>query len=141
MQKQQIAVASIFIDAPKSEVWTALVTPARIKEYMFGTEVESGWRVGSPISWKGNWEGKPYEDKGMILRFEPGEVLEYTHFSPLSGLPDLPENHHTVTLFLAETKLGTRVVLEQDNNPTDQARQHSEKMWQTMLTSLKGVLE
>jgi uncharacterized protein YndB with AHSA1/START domain len=141
MEKEQLAVASIFIDAPKSEVWKALVSPARIKEYMFGAEVESKWRVGSPIVWKGKWEGRPYEDKGVILRFEPGQVLQYTHYSPLSGQPDLPENQHTVTLSLQETELGTRVVLEQDNNPTGQAREHSEKNWKAMLSALKKSLE
>jgi uncharacterized protein YndB with AHSA1/START domain len=140
-EKDRVAVASIFIDAPKPDVWEALVTPARIKEYMFGAEVESDWRVGSPIVWKGKWEGRPYEDKGEIRRFEPDRVLQYTHYSPLSGLPDLPENHHTVTVTLEESQLGTRVIIEQDHNPTEQAREHSEKNWMGMLRSLKKILE
>jgi uncharacterized protein YndB with AHSA1/START domain len=141
LAKDHIAVASTFIDSSKPEVWEALVTPARIKEYMFGAEVESDWRVGSPIVWKGKWEGRPYEDRGVIRRFEPDRVLQYTHYSPLSGLPDLPENHHTVTVTLEETQLGTRVLIEQDNNPTEQAREHSEKNWKAMLGALKKILE
>jgi uncharacterized protein YndB with AHSA1/START domain len=134
-------VSSIVINAPKSEVWKALVTPALIKEYMFGTEVKSEWRVGSPISWRGMWKGKPYEDKGVIQRIDRERVLQYTHYSPLSGLPDLPENHHTVTMALQDAEPGTRVVIEQDNNPTEQARQHNEQNWKAMLAALKKILE
>jgi uncharacterized protein YndB with AHSA1/START domain len=141
LEKDQIAVASILVDAPRLDVWTALVTPARIKEYMFGAEVESEWRTGSPIVWRGNWQGKRYEDKGIIQRIEPGRVLQYTHYSPLSGAPDLPENYHTVTLSLEDAERGTRLSLEQDHNATAEAREHSEKNWQAMLDSLKKILE
>ena len=65
----------------------ALVDPAAIKQYMFGTTVESDWREGSSIVWKGEWQGRAYEDKGVILRLEPGRLLQYSHFSPLSGAP------------------------------------------------------
>lgn len=141
MEKVQLAVSSIVIDAPKSEIWKALVTPSMIKEYMFGAEVKSDWRVGSPIVWKGMWKGNPYEDKGVIQRFDRERVLQYSHYSPLSGLPDLPENQHTVRVALEEAEGGTRVVIEQNNNPTEQARQHSEDNWTAMLASLKKLLE
>ena len=80
----RIAKAAVDIDAPAAKVWDALVNPASIKEYMFGTNVTSDFQEGSPISWKGEWQGKAYEDKGTIRRVEPGRVLEYTHFSPLA---------------------------------------------------------
>jgi len=72
---------------------------------------------------------------------EPQHVLEYSHFSPLSGQPDLPENYHTVTIELIGQGEQTKVKLSQDNNPSDEARQHSEKNWQMMLDSLKELLE
>src|SRR5262245_35187323 len=75
------AEASTVIDAPMEEVWQALVDPERIKEYMFGADVISEWAEGSPITWSGEWEGKPYEDKGTILRYEPISVLSYSHYS------------------------------------------------------------
>jgi hypothetical protein len=89
---------------------------------MFGTEAISDWEEGSPISWRGEWQGKAYEDKGRILRLEPGRVLEYSHFSPLSGLPDRAENYHTVTIALSGEGGPTRVSLSQDNNATEDAR-------------------
>src|SRR3712207_3761127 len=98
MDENLIAKASVTINASSEKVWDALVNPEAIKQYMFGTNVVSGWREGSPIIWRGEWQGKPYEDKGVILRFKPGRGLQYSHFSPLSGLPDKPESYHTVTI-------------------------------------------
>ncbi len=141
MDRGNIARASARIDAPVDEVWEALVTPDTIKRYMFGTTVVSDWQEGSPIVWKGEWKGKAYEDRGTILRFEPQRLLRYSHFSPLSGVPDTPENHHTVTIELAPEDGQTLVSLSQDNNPTDEAREHSENNWRTMLDGLKKLLE
>jgi hypothetical protein len=108
---------------------------------MFGTNVVADWREGSPIIWQGAWQGRAFEDKGAIIQFKPGRTLRYSHFSPLSGLPDKPESYHTVAIELSDEGNRTRVSLAQDNNPTEQARDHSEKNWGTMLTSLKDFLE
>ena len=141
MNQGLVAQVSTTMAAPRAKVWTALITPDTIKQYMFGATVISDWREGNPIVWKGEWQGKPFEDKGVILRLEPERVLQYSHFSPLSGLPDAPDSYHTVTIELADESPGTRVTLSQDNNATDQARQHSEKNWQTMLDGLKKIVE
>ncbi len=77
----------------------------------------------------------------MILKLEPRHLIQYSHFSPLSGKPDLPENYHTVTVELVSDGVETTVALSQDNNETEQAREHSEKNWKMMLTNLKKLLE
>jgi uncharacterized protein YndB with AHSA1/START domain len=136
-----IAQASIIINAPSGKVWEALVQPEAIKQYMFGTTAVSEWRQGSPIVWKGEWQGKPYEDKGVILQFKPGHTLQYSHFSPLSGLPDVPANYHNVTITLSGEKDLTLVSLAQDNNASEEEREHSGKNWGMMLSSLKAYVE
>ena len=141
METNFVAHASIDIAAPREKVWDALVNPETIKKYMFGTNVVTDWRQGSPITWKGEWHGKSYEDKGEIRHITPPQSIPYTHFSPLSGLPDEPENYHTVTIELSAEQHHTRISLSQDNNPTEQARQHSEQNWKMMLESLKKLLE
>ena len=136
-----VAKASTTINASAAEVWDALVDPDKIREYMFGTNVTSDWKEGSPITWKGEWEGKPYEDKGVILQLTPPRVLQYTHFSPMTGLPDKPENYHTVTIELEENGTATNVTLTQDNNADEKDREHSEKNWSMMLDGLKKFVE
>ena len=141
MNKGLIAKATIDINASIGKVWEALITPEMIKQYMFGTEVVSEWKEGSSIIWKGIWEGKPYEDKGIILKVKPMNTLQYSHFSPLSGVPDVPENYHTLTYELSNDESHTLVSLSQDNNANEKAKEHSQKMWETLLAGLKMVLE
>jgi uncharacterized protein YndB with AHSA1/START domain len=136
-----IAKAEIVISAPIAKVWDALVNPETIKQYMFGTNVISDWKEGSPIVWKGEWQGKTYEDKGVILRLVPRQIIQYSHFSPLSGLPDAPENYHSVGITLSEKGTQTFLSLSQDNNSTEKSREHSEKNWTMMLEGLKKLLE
>ena len=141
MSKEFVANVEADMKAPPDQVWEALVTPEIIKQYMFGATVTSSFHVGEPIVWKGEWKGKPYEDRGKILELEPERVLSYSHFSPLEGKPDKPENYHTVRIELSKRKGGTHVSLSQDKNPNDEAREHAEKNWRTMVDGLKKVVE
>jgi uncharacterized protein YndB with AHSA1/START domain len=141
MDRGFVARASIVISAPVARVWNALVDPEKIRQYMFGVNVISDWREGGSIVWKGEWLGKAYEDRGVILTMERGRVIQYSHFSPLSGIPDAPEYHHIVTIELSGDDSLTIVTLSQDNNPTEQARVHSQKNWELMLESMKNLLE
>jgi len=136
-----IAKAETTIHAPVSKVWQALISPEIIKQYMFGTDVISDWKVGSPITYKGEWQGKPFEDKGKILKIEPEKQLVTTHWSPLSGVSDSPENYHTVAYMLSGDDKNTKLTLTQDNNASEEERKDSEKNWKTMLDSLKKLLE
>ncbi|HML03637.1 MAG TPA: SRPBCC domain-containing protein [Candidatus Bathyarchaeia archaeon] len=140
-ERELVARASVSINAPVERVWNALIAPKLIKRYMFGTEVVSEWEEGSQIIWKGEWKGKSYQDKGVILKLKRNDLIQYSHFSPLSGKPDLPENYHTVTIKLTKDKLKTIVSLSQDNKATEDSRKHSEKNWKIMLEGLKELLE
>jgi uncharacterized protein YndB with AHSA1/START domain len=135
-----VAKASITTSASLEKVWDALVNPDAVKQYMFGTTLTTNWREGGSISWKGEWEGKPYEDTGTVLNFDPETQLQFDHYSPMTG-PDTPENHHVVTIDLSREGNQTRVSLTQDNNATEEAREHSEKNWTMMLEGLKRLVE
>ncbi len=141
MNRNLMAKASVTVDVPPAKAWQALVNPDAIKHYMFDTNVVTDWHEGSPIVWKGEWQGKSYEDKGVVLQYKPEHALQFTHFSPLSGLPDKPENYHTVTIELSGDGAQTHITLTQDNNPTEQARDHSQKNWVMVFTALKQFLE
>ena len=136
-----VARAETEIDAKPAQVWDALTDADLIEKYMFGSRVETDWKVGSPITWKGEYEGKAYEDKGEVVAIEPGRRLEVTHFSPLSGKDDRPENYHRLVYELEERNGVTHVSLSQDNNPTEEAAEHSRANWEKMLAGLKQVVE
>jgi uncharacterized protein YndB with AHSA1/START domain len=136
-----VATATIEIDASPDAVWTALTEPEQIEKYMFGSQVVTDWQPGSPILWKGEYEGKKYEDKGEILEVEPEQRLKVTHFSPLSGQEDIPENYHTVLYELERDGERTRLSLAQDNNSSEEAAEHSRANWEKTLAGLKEVVE
>ncbi len=141
MKNTFIAKTQVETSAPLTKVWEALITPAMIQQYMFGTNTVSSWEVGAPIVWRGEWEGKPYEDKGQILQLQPERLLQYSHFSPLAGKPDVPENYHTVTIELSTQGTGTGITLTQDNNATTDEQAQAEQNWGMMLDGLKKFLE
>ena len=75
------------------------------------------------------------------MEIEPARRLKVTHFSPLSGEEDRPENYHTVLYELEERDGKTRVSLTQDNNSSEEAAEHSRANWEKMLAGLKQVVE
>ena len=135
------ASTSITIRAGADKVWDALTNPRLIKEYLFGTEAISDWKVGSSLTYRGVWEGKPYEDKGTILELVRNKVLTATYWSSASGKEDKPENYLTVTYHLAQTKDGTTLTVTTDNNPTQEAADHVARNWSGVLQGLKALLE
>jgi uncharacterized protein YndB with AHSA1/START domain len=136
-----IATVETDVEAPASRVWDALTDPDVIERYMFGARVVTDWKPGSSIVWKGEYEGKPFEDKGEVLEVVPERRLKVTHFSPLSGKDDVPENYHTVTYELDSHNGTTHVSLSQDNNPSAEAAEHSRANWEKMLSGLKATVE
>ena len=136
-----VATASIDIEAPAEQVWAALTEPEQIAAYMFGSQVETDWQVGSAITWNGEWEGKPYQDKGEVLAYDEPRRLSVTHFSPLTGQDDVPENYHTLVYELADADDGTSVTLSQDNNGSEEEAEHSTQNWTMVLEGLKKQVE
>ena len=139
--KGHVATAETEIQAPRSKVWRALTDPAQIQQYMFGSKVETDWKPGSPITWKGEYQGKQYEDKGEILEVEEGRRLKVSHFSPLSGEEDAPENYHTLVYELDGDDATTHVSLSQDNNGSDDEAERSTANWNQALRGVKTEAE
>jgi uncharacterized protein YndB with AHSA1/START domain len=132
---------SININVPASKVWEALTTPSIIKQYFFGTDAVSDWKVGSPLIFKGEWEGKKYEDKGIILEKVPKKLFRYSYWSSMSGIEDKPENYVTITYELSEKNDKTTFTITQENIPDEKTKKHSEQNWNKVMGDLKQLLE
>ncbi|MBO0827610.1 MAG: SRPBCC domain-containing protein [Streptosporangiales bacterium] len=136
-----VATARTEVTAPPARVWAALTDPELVAAYMFGTRIETDWKEGGRIVWKGEYQGRSYEDHGTVLEVEPERRLSVTHFSPLTGQDDVPENYHTVTYELSERDGGTLVTLTQDNAGSEEEAEHSARNWEQMLAGMKRVAE
>lgn len=135
-----LAVAETDIAATPARVWEVLTDAEQLKALWFGAEVETDWQVGSPITWSGEYEGKAYQDKGEILEVEPERLLKLTHYSPLTGQPDVPENYHTLTYELTGAD-ETHLKLTQDNNGSEEEAKHSQGMWESLVAKVKEAAE
>jgi len=141
VMKGHIAEASIIVAAPPERVWAVLTEPDQVRRYLMGTTLETDWKPGSPITWSGEWKGNHYTDKGEVVEVEECKRLVYTHYSPLSGAEDSPENYHTLWWSLEEVSGGTQIVLTQDNNSSVEEAAHNRETWQQVMASLKKVAE
>lgn len=129
------------IKAPVSAVWKALTDENMIREYFYGTNVESAWKKGSAITFTGEWEGEEYTDKGTILEIEPDKKLRFDFWSSVSGLEDKPENYAEITYSLKEEKEETVLTVTQQGFKDREAYDHSTEGWKEVLGNLKELLE
>jgi uncharacterized protein YndB with AHSA1/START domain len=132
---------SIFIDAPVAKVWRSLIDPALIKQYFFGVDSIGEWTEGNTVISKGKWQGKKFEGKAKVLQVEFEKRLRHTYWSSLSGLPDVPENHHVITYELSAEKGGTTLTLTEENLPTYEMKEQSAKLWNVILDNMKKLTE
>lgn len=141
MNQNFVAKAETTINASAARVWEALTRPELIKQYLFGTQVQTDWKVGSPITYSGEWQGKPYQDKGTILEVAPQQRLVSSFWSALSGQPDRTEFYKTVHYELTPQGAGTRLVITQYPNDSQEEADHSAQNWNMVLDGLKKLLE
>lgn len=66
-----IATAELDIAAMPKQVWQALTDPALIKQYFMGADVETDWKPGSPITWKGEYQASRTKTRVRSSRSYP----------------------------------------------------------------------
>ena len=130
------AQVSRTIPAKAEDVWETLTSKAGMKAWMMGADVETDWQVGSPITMKGEMNGKPFEDRGEVRSFEPRKQFSYTHQSGGQG------QEHLVTVELIPQGEATEVTITQanaDGSVTAADREHRAQYEKTWAAMLEGV--
>lgn len=134
------AQVSRVIPAEADKVWDTLTSKAGMKAWMMGADVETDWKVGSPITMKGEFGGKAFEDRGEVRAFEPRKRFSYTHQSGGKG------QEHIVTVEVAPKDGGTEVTIIQENadgkvTESDRwKRAEYEKTWAAMLEGVEDAV-
>jgi len=139
MQSDFKSVYETTVNAPVEKVWEALTNPLIVKQYFFGSNLETDWVVGNPIYFKGEYNGMSYQDKGIVLEFEPLHKLSFSYLSNWSGLPDKPENYLFVQYEVFDLKNLTKLVITQSNYDETRAK-HSASNWENVIDGLKKIL-
>ena len=127
--------------APASRIWALLTEPALVKQYFFGTDLVTTWQPGTPIFFRGQWEGKAYEDKGTVLKYDPGKMLEYDYFSSWSTAEDRPENYQIIAYRLKTKGDRTVLTITQRNIPALEQKVDSAKNWRGLMTEMQKMLK
>ncbi|WP_205512023.1 SRPBCC family protein [Longitalea arenae] len=135
---------TVTINAPAAIVWTTITEPQLMKLWMgdasMQLEIQTSWVVNSPVIITG-FHHLHFENKGMVLQFEPGKRLQYTHLSSLSRLPDQPENYSILTFDLIAANDLTTLTLTITNFPTETIYRHLAFYWQTTIVMIKKFIE
>jgi uncharacterized protein YndB with AHSA1/START domain len=135
------AKTQITIHAAPSKVWAALTKPELVKQYFMGADMTADWKVGGKLRYTGEFQGKPFEEHGVIKQLEPEKVLQATNFSAASGKPDTPENYALVTWELEQRGADTVLSVSQDHIANDKGVDHAKGMWDVVLNGIKQVVE
>jgi uncharacterized protein YndB with AHSA1/START domain len=141
MNMDLVTSKTVEINADVTKVWDALTNPEIIKQYLFGTEVVTDWKVGSEIIFQGNYEGKEYRDKGKIEKIESNKLFQYLYWSGFSGLEDKEENYSLVTFELNTDNETTALTVSQKGFTNDLAQEHSDQSWGMVLQKIKEIVE
>ncbi len=126
--------AATFVTQPPERVWAELLHPGA--RWMLGANIETDFAVGSPITFEGHFFGRRFADHGTVLEFERARVLRFTHFSPLYGLADEPENYHDISITLEPVDGGTRIEVTQRNIQSNERADRSQEQWKQALATL-----
>ena len=140
MQTQHKAKYETIIHAPIEKVWDALTNPKIVQQYLFGTNLKTDWKVGGEIIFTGEWEGKTYKDKGIILEYIPQQKLSYSYLSSWSGKEDIAENYLWVCNEVEAVGDKTKLTITQSNYD-EQTAKHSEQNWASIIDEMKKIIE
>jgi uncharacterized protein YndB with AHSA1/START domain len=146
MTDELTVIKSIVISATISKVWEAITHSEWTRKFMFGCDVVSDWKPGSPIEFIVRLPEKDVvQVKGNILKIEQKKLLQYTVFGPNAGLKDVPTNYTTVTYKLTPQEEQTLVAVSQgDFSAIEDGKkryEHTIKGWELTLNKLKEELE
>lgn len=150
MEDSLIIRNDILINASRERVWDALTNPQQTAKYMFGCQALSDWKPGSPLLWKGEYEGKKMVFvKGNVVDIVPPDHLAYTVIDPNNpSIPDIPENYLVVTYNLTDEHGKTRLTVTQgDYSKVAEGQKRYEESynhgegWNPILIAIKNLVE
>jgi uncharacterized protein YndB with AHSA1/START domain len=143
MNESLIVEKSVEIAVSTNQVWRALTEPDLIRQWMDGAHVESIWELGSDITFTGTMPNfhKKYRDRGTVLAIEHEKILQYSHWSEMTRLPDLPQNRTMITFLLDPSDDKTRLTMRQENFHGEVEYKHANFFWGVALYMMKSLLE
>lgn len=132
----------IHIKASRERIFSALTNSEEIPKYYPLNEVKSQWELGSEVHYKGEVNGAPFTDYGVIEKLDSPSVYAYSYWSDNHGTERLPENYITISYQLSESNHGTDLTVTQSNIKSAELYElMKDQVWDFLLGSLKEYVE
>jgi uncharacterized protein YndB with AHSA1/START domain len=147
--KKLFVEKTIEINAPRSKVWDALTkreyTDQWALEFSSGGpqfHIESDWKLGSPVLWKGQDDKVIVE--GNVTALEPEELLRFTVFDVRMENPSVTEEDG-ITYKLSQKNGKTALHIRQGDfsalDDGEKYRDMSAQVWDRVLPKVKKLAE
>jgi uncharacterized protein YndB with AHSA1/START domain len=139
---------SIEINTPASKVWNVLTNPGYTaewaSEFSGGSpfQIESDWKLNSPVSWKGPDVKVIVE--GTVTGLELGRFLRFTVFDVRSERPPVTQEDGITYQLSEEDSQTTLNVLQGDFSAMpngEKYRDMSTEIWDRVLRKVKELTE
>jgi hypothetical protein len=134
-------ISTVFLNAPIEKVWNALTKPELVKQWQYGSDLLTDWKIGNEIRFRNEWEGQVFEQWGTVLDVIPNQKIKYSLFFPRPELEDKPENYFIMSYVLSEENQKIKLeIIQEDNRPgaVQEAPQGDEN---PILQGLKALIE
>jgi uncharacterized protein YndB with AHSA1/START domain len=136
--------ATAQIHASQDRVWQVLTEPALMLKWMGDSEleldIETNWKEGQPFITRG-FHHVRFQNRGIVLRFDPPHLLRYSHLSSISRLADKPENYSVIEFTLQPVKDQTSLTITVSGFPTSTIYKHLEFYWRGTIGVIKQLIE
>jgi len=134
-------ISKIVLNAPVEKVWNALTQPELVKQWQYGSDLITDWKIGNEIRFRNEWEGQVFEQWGTVLEVVPNQKIRYSLFFPRPGLEDKPENYFVMSYVLSEENQKTKLEIIQEDNRPGAVQEKPQGEENPILQALKAVIE
>ena len=134
-------ISSITINASVNRVWDTVKNPDLVKLWQYGSKLQTTWQVDNPIKFSTEWEGKLYEQWGIVKEVIPYSLVKYSLFAPRPDLEDKSENYFMMSYVLTTVDDATKLEIIQEDNRPNAVQEAPQDETNPILITLKEVAE
>jgi uncharacterized protein YndB with AHSA1/START domain len=130
-----------YIKTSAEKLWAALTKPEFTKQYWFGIQFKTDWRVGSKFD--ASDDDKHLGISGKILEYDAPRRLSYG-FIPMQAKPGMCEHDSPSRVVLELEPTGDHVKLTVTHDQFNEGSKLLESIstgWPLVLSGLKSLLE
>lgn len=134
-------ISTVFLNAPIEKVWNILTHPELVKQWQYGSDLITNWKIGNEIRFRNEWEGQVFEQWGTVLEVIPNQKIKYSLFFPRPELEDKPENYFIMSYILSEENDKVKLEIVQEDNRPGAIQEEAQGEENPILQALKTLAE